>query len=186
MGLKRWKKISEQLVYTNNWWKYKRDEFLLPNGKRGEYHYVFTNGASMIVPLFPDGQLLFVKQYRYLNDRESLEFPCGGVKDGQTYEETAIHELAEEAGYKAGKMEYIGSFNPYNGVTNEICRIYLATELEPVSSTPDETEEFEKIVLFPNEIDRKIAEGEIWDGMTIATWSIIKVRRVIELLDFLS
>lgn len=174
MHLKKWKKISEEILFKNPWWIYKKDEIELPNGKKGEYHYVYTNGASMIIPALDDGKFLMVKQYRYLNNKESLEFPCGGVKDGQTYEDTAKHELCEEAGFSAGKMQFIGEFNPYNGVTNEICRVYIASQLKPVDSIPDETEEFEKFNLSLEEIDKKIANNEIWDGMTITAWTLAK------------
>jgi ADP-ribose pyrophosphatase len=82
MPLKTWKKISEAVLFKNSWWTYKKDEIELPSRKRGEYHYVHTNGASMVVPVLSDGRIVFVNQYRYLNDRESLELPCGGVKVG--------------------------------------------------------------------------------------------------------
>jgi ADP-ribose pyrophosphatase len=172
--LSRWKKLNETTLFKNNWWRYKKDEFLLSDGTKGEYHYVSTNGASMIIPVQDDGRIILVKQYRYLNEKESLEFPCGGVKDGQSYEETAIHELAEETGLSASSLRFAGSFNPYNGVTNEICRIYTAHGLSPVKAVPDRTEEFEKYVFFEKEIEGKISAGEIWDGMTIAAWALIK------------
>jgi len=174
MALQKWKKLSEVELFQNAWWRYKKDETELPSGKKGEYHYVFTNGASLIIPVLDDGRIVMVNQYRYLNNRESLEFPCGGVNDGKTYDETAVHELEEEAGFIAGKLEKVGEFNPYNGVTNEICRVYIAQNLISVPSKPDETEEFEQVILRPSEIDERIASGRIWDGMTIAAWMIAK------------
>ncbi len=174
MPLKQWKKLNEEVLFTNQWWQYRKDIFLLPQGIQGEYHYVFTRGAAMVIPVLPDGKVVMVNQYRYLNDRESLEFPCGGVKENYTYEETATEELAQEAGYKANHLHYIGSFNPYNGVTNEICKIFIATGLEPATSLPDITEEFEKTTLFPDEVDNFIKNSHIWDGMTIAAWCIVK------------
>ena len=174
MSLTKWKKISEAVLLKNPWWTYKKDETLLPNGRRGEYHYVHSNGASMIVPVLNDGKVVLVNQYRYLNNRESLEFPCGGVNDGQTYEETANLELEEEAGYIARDCQAIGEFNPYNGVTDEICRVFIAKNLVAVPIKPDETEEFETVTLTPDEVDARIASGFIWDGMTIAAWMIIK------------
>ena len=174
MSLTKWKKISEAVLLKNPWWTYKKDETLLPNGRRGEYHYVHSNGASMIVPVLNDGKVVLVNQYRYLNNRESLEFPCGGVNDGQTYEETAKLELEEEAGYIARDCQAIGEFNPYNGVTDEICRVFIAKNLVAVPIKPDETEEFETVTLTPDEVDARIASGFIWDGMTIAAWMIIK------------
>ncbi|MEK9136787.1 MAG: NUDIX hydrolase [Bacteroidota bacterium] len=174
MSVKTWKKISEAVVFRNPWWTYKRDEFELPSGKTGEYHYVHTNGSSMVIPVSSDGKVLTVKQYRYLCEKESIEFPCGSVKDGSSYDETAWHELAEETGYSAKRLFLAGEFNPYNGVTAEMCRVYIARELEQVGDTPDETEEFELLFFDAEEIDRMIRDGVIWDGMSIAAWYIVK------------
>ena len=176
MRLKRWRKLSESIVFRNPYWTYMRDAFELPSGRPGEYHYVRTNGSSMVIPVEEDGYLLLVNQYRYLLDRESVEFPCGSVKDGSTYEETARAELAEETGYAAGILLPAGEFNPYNGVTTEMCRVYLAKDLAHVGGTPDETEEFEILRLAPAELESRIRAGDIWDGMTIAAWSIAKTR----------
>ena len=180
MPLKTWKKLSESVLFKNPWWTYKRDAFELPSGKPGEYHYVHTNGSSMILPIMNDGTVLLVNQYRYLLNRESLEFPCGSVKDGSTYDETARHELTEETGYSANILTTVGEFNPYNGVTLEMCRVYVASHLHYVGGTPDETEEFEIVRAAPAEIDAQIAGGLIWDGMTIAAWSIAKLGQCFE------
>jgi len=174
MALKSWKKLSESIVHGNPWWTYKRDDFELPSGKTGEYHYVHTNGSSMVVPVLRDGSILLVNQYRYLRDRESVEFPCGSVKDGSSHDETARCELEEESGYFAESLAVVGEFNPYNGVTDEMCRVYLARELRYVGGRPDETEEFEIVRMTPAEIDARIGSGVIWDGMTVAAWSIAK------------
>ena len=174
MPLRSWKKLSGSIIARNGWWTYRKDEYELPSGKKGEYHYVHTNGASMIVPVTVDGKVLLVNQYRYLSGRESIEFPCGGVKDGSSYEETARHELREETGYESSTLSQAGEFNPYNGVTDEICRVFLARELVYVGGTPDYTEEFEMVPLSPGELELRIASGEIWDGMTIAAWGIVR------------
>ena len=174
MPLSRWRKLSESVVFRNAWWTYKRDAFALPSGKPGEYHYVHTNGSSMVIPVRDDGMILMVNQYRYLAQRDSIEFPCGSVKDGSSYDQTAWEELAEETGYSAKELSMVGEFNPYNGVTDEMCHVYMARELYQVDAKPDETEEFELQHLTGAEIDEKIRTGAIWDGMTIAAWHIVK------------
>jgi ADP-ribose pyrophosphatase len=174
MPLNPWKKIAESIVFKNPWWTYKRDTFELPSGGTGEYHYVHTNGSSMIVPIMDDGTLLLVNQYRYLVGKESLEFPCGSVKDGSTYDETAWHELVEETGYSAKGLYMIGEFNPYNGVTDEMCHVYIAKDLQHVGGTPDETEEFEVVTMTLVQLEEKIRMGIIWDGMTVAGWAVAK------------
>lgn len=176
MALKPWRKRAESILFENPWWTYRRDSFVLPSGKPGEYHYVHTNGSSMVVPILGDGALVLVNQYRYLAGRESVEFPCGSVKDGSTHEDTARHELREETGYAAKALSLVGEFNPYNGVTDEMCRVYVARGLEHVGGTPDETEEFEIVRMAPGELDLRIGSGAIWDGMTIAAWAIARAR----------
>ena len=175
MTLIPWKKLAESIVFRNPWWTYKRDAFELPSGKPGEYHYVHTNGSSMVIPVLGDGTMLMVNQYRYLMGKESIEFPCGSVKDGSNHDETARHELVEETGYLAKSLSKAGEYNPYNGVTNEMCHVYMARDLEYVGGTPDETEEFEIVHMTPAEIDERIRTGVIWDGMTIAAWAIARI-----------
>ncbi len=172
--LKKWQKLCTKVLFENNWWVYKCDEFQIPGGVRGEYHYVDSPGSSMIIPYFDDGSILMVNQYRYLYDRESIEFPCGSVKPGSDYLRTAREELTEEGGVRAGKMQYIGEYNPYNGVTNEICQVFLASDLQPASAAADATEEFEIIHCTPAEIDRMIRNNIIWDGMTMAAWILAR------------
>lgn len=94
--MKPYKPISKSVRFNNPWWRYCLDQVELPSGKTGEYHYVVTNGSSMVIPVADDGTLLLVRQYRYTGNRDSIEFPCGGLKDGAGFEETARAELAEE------------------------------------------------------------------------------------------
>jgi len=114
-----WKTLTEELIAANPWWKYFKDTFVTRTGYTGEYHYVHTGGSVMIIPVHSDGSVQLVRQYRYLHQRPSLEFPGGGIKDGATPEEMAAIELREETGFGASSLKYAGYFNPYNGVTDE-------------------------------------------------------------------
>lgn len=174
MPIRPWKKLSESTLATNAFWKYRVDQFELPSGKRGEYHYVHSDGAALVVPIAHDGRVHLVRQYRYLIGRDSVELPCGGVKEGESFEETAHHELAEEAGLSADQWIDLGAFVPFNGVCDEICRVFAARDLHPADATPDETEEFEQLLLTPHEVDGMIRNGTIWDGMTLAAWCMAR------------
>ena len=174
MKLKRWKKISTEVIYTNNWWSYKVDKYLSHENAEREYHYAFTHGSVFIVPVTSTGKLLLVEQYRYLNDRFSLEFPGGGVKSENNYEAHANMELIEETGF-TGELTYAGGFNPCNGITNEICKVYIARNLQLSSEyKKDESEEFIIKSCTPSEIEKLIENNVIYDGMTLASWALVK------------
>ena len=184
--LKRWKTLSSKIARKNPWWTYKLDQFEIPEkydqdqcdqGQYiGEYHYIETYGSCMVVPVSADGRVIMVNQFRYLGNRESLEFPSGGVEQGDSFLHTAHAELQQETAQQAGQMQFIGEFNPCKGLVRETCQVFLATQLQPVATevAPDQTEEFEVIRCSPDELDEMIKNQEIWDGMTLAAWTLVR------------
>jgi ADP-ribose pyrophosphatase len=172
--MKPYKQISSRVVYQNPWWRYCLDKIELPSGKPGEYHFVLTNGSSMVVPIDADGKILLVRQYRYTGKRDSLEFPCGGLKDNVSHEEAAMSELCEETGFRAGDLAAVGGFNPCNGLLDEICKVFVARNLVYIGGEPDETESFELVRFTIEELESHICNGSIWDGMTLAAWALAK------------
>jgi len=170
MAIKHWKTLTKEVKYKNPWWIYIVEKYLFDENKQGEYHYCFTHGSSFIIPVLDNGKFLMVNQYRYLNDRESIEFPGGGIKEGQSPEETARKELIEETGMD-GDFEKAGYFNPYSGITNEICHVFIARNLKPSAEfKKDEHEEFELLELSKEEVNAKMDSNEIFNGMSMASW----------------
>lgn len=170
--LKELKNIDSKVLISNPYWDYCIDKYRLPDDTISEYHYVDSRGSTFIIPLFDRNHFIMTKQYRYLNKRFSIEFPGGGTKKNLNPIENAICELREETGFSAKEMVKLGEFNPFNGVTNEICTVFLAKNLELVGAQPDQSEQFEIISMSIEQIQNKIIVGEIWDGMTLAAWTL--------------
>ncbi len=157
---------------SNPYWDYIIDEYVLPNGKTAKYYFAHTPGSTMIVPILDDGTFVFTRQFRYLNNEFSIELPGGGLKSILTPEANASMELQQETGYVAKELQLLGKFNPCNGLTDEICWVYLAKGLVQVEQTLDESEEIEVLILKREQVIDKIKNGEIWDGMTLASWCL--------------
>ncbi len=182
MSLKKWNKLSEKVFHDNGFWKYKIDEFEIENAQKGEYHYVFTLGSSMVIPITPQNKILLVNQYRYLNQKESLEFPCGSISEGLTNKENAIKELREETGFTAKYIIFSGEFSPYTGASNEMCSVFIGTDLIHSPLPSDSTEEFEVLEFSFNEIENMIKNNLIWDGLTLSAWVLSK-EKLIEIIN---
>lgn len=165
--MKPWERLSKAMLFRNPWYTVSQDRYVLPGGEVGEYTYVDIPGSTMVIPVLDDGRLVIVRQYRYLMERHSLEFPAGGLKHGISPLENAQHELREEAGYVTESWEEIGRFAPYNGVSNEYCHMFVAKELQKVPPEPEATEEIEVHAFTLDELRDKVLAGELWDGMTI-------------------
>jgi ADP-ribose pyrophosphatase len=171
-----WRTVSRETLAKNPYWSYLRDHYTLLDGQSGTYYYVHTPGSVMVVPLIDAETVLLVRQYRYLNRRESLEFPGGGQKLDQSPLTAAQAELLEETGFTAKQWQQLGTFNPCKGITDEQCSVFLATDLYGTGSAsedPFEVTETERYSL--NDMDALIAKGEIWCGMTIAAWCMARL-----------
>ena len=151
-----------------------KDQVELKNNKVGDYFYIKTRSCSMVVPVLPDGRLLLVNQYRYLADRTSIEFPCGGLEENESALLGARRELREETGYDGDELAKIGSFSPANGYAKDECHVFLGL-VQPVGQIElDDYEELEVLVRRPDEFEEMVRRGEIWQGHTLAAWSLAR------------
>ena len=176
MTLDRWEKISSEDKFKNPWWTYRLDKYRLPNGKEGEYHYMHTGGCCFIITITDEGKILLTKQYRYLTDHDSVEFPAGGMnQDGSDSPRVvARKELIEETGFE-GDLEMVAKINSYDGLSDEVMHVFIARNLrESDDYKSDETEEFEYLEVKPVELDQMIQDGKVLDSMSIAAWTVAK------------
>lgn len=178
MKLNAWKTIegSRETLHENPWFSLYREKCILPSGNEGVYHVVHTDPASIIIPFLPNGKIRMIKQYRYTQKSESLEFPCGNVRNGNNVDlpqDAAARELAEEA-HLEGELEFVGKFFPWNGACSQICNVFLAKNCTERILPVDETEEFLFFDLSEDEIDEKIRKGEVMDGISLASWMLYK------------
>ncbi|MFA6296241.1 MAG: NUDIX hydrolase [Patescibacteria group bacterium] len=166
------KKISSKEIFSCKWYKLKHDKLILPNGKKGDYFYIHKKGCVMIIAI-ENNNIILTEQYRYLSKKNSIELPAGGFDNGNP-KFHAQREFEEETGYRAKYWKKIGIFYPYNGISNEICHVFLAKNLIKTKVNPDETE-FIKIIKKPvKEVYKMAEQNKITDGMTISALFLAK------------
>ena len=174
---KRLKKLSEEVLHTNPWCVYKHDTYELPDGSEGNYYYVESTGFVKIVPVLPDGRIVLTLQHRYLQDKQSIEFPAGGIGEEETPGAAAAREILEETGYTAEELSKVGTFEPSNSKTKSEAHIYIAQlDEEQGDQQLDPTEDIEILYRRPDELDDMIRRGDIWDGPTLAVWAMVRHR----------
>jgi ADP-ribose pyrophosphatase len=116
-----------------------------------------------------------VRQYRYLNEKNSLEFPGGGISKDESPIVAAKRELLEESGYQTENLIKIGMFEPCVGVVKDLSHIFIANELTMVQEPKsDEFEKTEVILRRVDEFENMIKNGEIWNGQILAAWAMAR------------
>jgi ADP-ribose pyrophosphatase len=124
-------------------------------------------GGAGALPLFDDGRVALVKQYRHPARRELLEIPAGRIENDETPEQCAAREVEQEIGFRAGRMEKLAKFYSTPGFCEERLYVYLATGLIPGSQNLDHDELIEIVYLPLDEAVRMAERGEIEDSKTI-------------------
>lgn len=159
--------LKSEVLIENAWHRYKLDRYERTDGTEGRYYYIDMLGSVGIIPLHEDGTTVLCRQHRYLFAQDLIEFPIGGIEPGREIEETGRLELREEAGLVAGRMDYLGVFAPYKGVSNERCHFYLARDLTEVGQRLEPEEQIELLRMPMEEARRMLLAQPLLDGQSM-------------------
>lgn len=167
------KMISSEKIFEGHVIKVFRDTVSLPDGSTATREVVRHMGATCIVPITDDIEILAVRQYRYALGRVTLEIPAGKLDPNESPEVCALRELAEETGFTAEKLIPLGELYTSVGFCDEVIHMYAATGLRRHDLAPDE-DEFLTLTSIPlGEFEEMILSGKITDAKTQA--AILKV-----------
>lgn len=169
--------LSKQTIFKGRIISLETQEVRLPGGKTASREIVRHPGAVAVMALH-DGKMLMVEQYRKPLDKSQVEIPAGKLEPGEDPLESARRELREETGYACGKIRKITTFSTSPGFADEVLHLYLAEQLTPGESAPDEDEFLDCFAVTPEEAKQLMAEGRICDAKTILAvyaWDVYRL-----------
>ena len=130
---------------------------------------LIEHGESVAIVAVRDGLLAAVRQPRRGAAEPTLELPSGKVEPGETHEQAAVRELAEECGLAAEAVREVGRFLAVPAYSTECVWVYEATGLADGDGTAvlddDEDLELEWVALDG-------AERVLSDGVSIAALAL--------------
>lgn len=145
----------------------RQDTVLLPNGNTATREVIEHPGGVCVAALTDNDELLFVRQWRYPYNEETLEIPAGKRdKKDEDPLECGKRELQEETGAIAQNYIDLKPLYPTPGYINEVIYCFLATGLTFGEQNPDE-DEFLDVLRIPLEkAVEMVLSGEIKDAKT--------------------
>ena len=161
-----WQRLDTDYPYTYRMFRVRQDEVRWPDGHVAPYAYVQSSGAVWVVPVTADGQIVLIRQFRYMLDDWQWEVPAGGFHDftGDPVE-LAKHELEEEVGGSSDDWLYVGSFNTGASTFEELSHVVLARGVHLDREPRREAAEIIEVHPMPIERALEMARnGEMADG----------------------
>ncbi len=162
--MEKW--IRRERPFTGQIFSLVVGEVALDDGRTARREIIEHNGGVAIAPVLDDAVIL-IRQFRIAIGKTILELPAGRLEGDEEPEKRARLELAEETGYRAGKMRLAHTCFSAAGFTNEPMRIFLAFDLEWVGQNLEEEERIELVRLPLADIQEWLVSGKIEDAKTL-------------------
>jgi 8-oxo-dGTP pyrophosphatase MutT (NUDIX family) len=170
--------IESRRVFEGRLISVRVDTVRMPDGSDHVREVVEHPGAVAIVPVLPNGDLVLVRQYRHAVGLRTLELPAGTREVGEDPLQTAIRELREETGCRAGSMTELVRFYVSPGWATEELIVYVARDIVSGTAQTEEDEDLVLETMSASEVIGQILHGDISDSKTIVgllAWLGIKL-----------
>ncbi len=173
--IERWEKLGSAPQGSYRVFDVREDRTRSP--QTGREHSFFVIEASdwvNIIPVTPEGEVVFVRQYRHGTEEVTLEVPGGIVEGGEPPAEAGRREMREETGYDAEEIVALGVVAPNPAVQNNRCHTFLALGARRVQAQAlDGAEEIEVVRVTPAEVPALIREGQITHALVVVAFYLL-------------
>jgi ADP-ribose pyrophosphatase len=160
--------LRSETVYKGPVFGVRRDEVLEPGGVRAIREVITHPGSVVVLPVFPDGRILLIRQYRHATRQYLWELVAGRIDQGETVKHAAARELLEETGYRAKRYRAFLDMFPTPGFLEERMHILLAEGLAAGEAQPEEDERITARAFEPATLERMIRQNALRDAKSIA------------------
>ncbi|MGA8232236.1 MAG: NUDIX hydrolase [Candidatus Acidiferrales bacterium] len=162
------KMLSQKTLYHGKVFDVRRDHLIEPAGLEVTRDLVVHPGSVVVLPIFDDGRILLIRQYRHSAAQYLWELVAGRIDHGEKPRAAARRELSEETGYTARRFRKLLHLYPTPGFVQESLHIFAAEGLRAGQAHPEEDEKIEPRILSLGEAEKWIRNGTIFDGKSVA------------------
>ncbi|MEY3205019.1 MAG: hypothetical protein RLZZ21_1350 [Planctomycetota bacterium] len=147
------------------------------DGSLRDRDVVVHPGSVVVVPLVSPDAVCLIEVERVAVGRTLIELPAGTLDRDEPLATAAARELAEETGYRAGRIEAAGEFWMSPGILRERMHLFVAHDLVAGPQALEPGERIRPLVVAWDEALAMCHDGRIEDAKTIAGLLVTDARR---------
>jgi ADP-ribose pyrophosphatase len=170
--------VANEVVFQGRLIKVEVRDVVTAAGVSARREIVRHPGAAVVLAQLPDGRFLFVRQFRSAVGEAVLETVAGLLEPDEDPAACAARETREETGHEPETIRELGILYPSPGYTDErLYAFHARLSAEPLGTDRDGDEDLETVPMTAEEIERRMAAGDIRDAKTLAAWMLLRLGR---------
>ena len=174
MTIKKWKTISEEIVFKHPRITLAEDTVILPDGNTTKYlKFKGNQDVATVIAIRDDRSILLQREYSHPTGEVLYRFPGGSVGKGENLAIAANRELMEESGIR-GDLKLIGSYYSDDRRSKSKTHVFVATNLQRAALLPDAEEFIENDWYSERTIETMLTKGELKHAYVLATWALFR------------
>jgi ADP-ribose pyrophosphatase len=159
--------LKSEVLYQGKVFRLQRDTVIEPGGVQADRDIIVHPGSVVVMPIFKDGRVLLIRQYRHSVGEFLWELVAGRKEPNETPVAAAQRELLEETGYTAKRLRKLMRVVPTPGFVNEWMWIFAAEGLTEGAAQPEEDERITPRIFTLKEAEKMIERGTLRDAKSI-------------------
>lgn len=166
----RWKTLKSEYIVKRPWLTARRDVVQLPNGEINDEFYVLEYPDWVnVIAITPDDHFVFVRQYRYALDIDSIELCAGVIEPDETPEDGARRELLEETGYGGGEWQEFMTIGQNPSTCNNFTHCFIAKGVTRLQDQHlDRTEDIDVVLLTREQVLEMLNSDTLKQALMLA------------------
>src|ERR1039458_9256838 len=127
-----WRTFGERELYRSPYTWLGQVDVELPGGERFWHDVIRLHRAAAMVLVDETDRVLLLWRHRFVQDKWGWELPGGLIDEDEEPSETAVRELEEETGYRAGRVEHLVTFQPMVGMVDSEHVVFAGWDPEKI------------------------------------------------------